>query len=135
MLPTHVLERYLEQFPTGLRDIVWELRNLVASVAPSSAEVARGNTLTYFYKQRGGPVSAGICRVIILPDHVRLMFIHGVFLPDPKGLLEGKRGYSRIVKIASYELAPWDDLLALVSASSRFDPRTQTFREPAGLKR
>jgi hypothetical protein len=59
--------------------------------------------------------------------HVQLAFIHGSFLPDPHGLLEGNTKCKRFVRIYSYEEAPWEALKELIQVSSRFDPRTQTF--------
>jgi hypothetical protein len=107
-----------------LQDIVIELRNIIASVAPAATEAVHRNGFSYFFKERGGPVSAGVCQIGIQEDHVRLAFIHGAFLPDPKGLLEGDSQYKRFVRIQSYEDAPWDDLKDLITASSRFDPRS-----------
>ncbi len=122
MLSTHSIENFLEHFPPGLHDIVWELRNIVASVAPMATEVVRRNGLVYFHQQRGGPVSAGICQILIHPDAIHLGFIHGAFLPDPGKLLEGDRQYKRYVKIVSYDQAPWGALKDLISASSNFSP-------------
>jgi hypothetical protein len=124
MLSTHSIENFLENFRPELHDIIWELRNIIASVVPTATEVTRRNGLVYFHQQRGGPVSAGICQVIIHPDHIRLAFIHGAFLPDPGNLLEGGEKYKRYVRIDSYEQAPWDALRDLITASSRFDPHT-----------
>jgi hypothetical protein len=124
MLTTHAIEKYLERFPPTLHEIVWELRNIVASVAPNAAEVTRRNGLVYFQQERGGPVSAGVCQILIQPDHIRLAFIHGAFLPDPGKLLQGDRLYKRYVRIDSYEQAPWQALKDLVAASARFDPYT-----------
>jgi hypothetical protein len=122
MLSTHSIEKYLEHFQPELRDIVWELRNIIASVAPTATEVTRQNGLVYFHQQRGGPVSAGICQIIISSDTIRLAFIHGTFLPDPEKLLEGNRQYKRYVRIVSYEQAPWNALKDLITSSSRFNP-------------
>ncbi len=72
--------------------------------------------------------SAGVCQITIHADHVRLAFIHGAFLPDPKGLLEGDSLYKRFIKLTSYDLAPWEDLKDIIIHSSRFDPRTLQFR-------
>jgi hypothetical protein len=132
LLQYHALERYLENFPLGLRDIVWELHNIVASAAPDADEEIKGNMLTYYYKERGGPVSAGICRVLILADHVRLAFIHGAFLPDPGKRLQGKTYPMRYMMITTYDKAPWEDIAALIKASSRFDPRTLSMRDEPG---
>jgi hypothetical protein len=122
MLSTHSIEKYLEHFSPELHDIVWELRNIISTVAPEATEVTHRNGLTYFHQQRGGPVSAGICQIIIRSNHIRLAFIHGAFLPDPWSLLEGDRKYKRHVRINTSEQAPWDALKALITSSSCFDP-------------
>jgi hypothetical protein len=124
MQPTRDIEIYLAHFPTELQDIVLELRNIIASVAPTATETIHRKGFTYYYAERGGPVSAGICQINLQRDHIRLAFIHGAFLPDPKGLLEGDQLYKRYVKIYSFERAPWDDLQNLIVASANFDPRS-----------
>jgi hypothetical protein len=124
MLPTHEIELYLESTPTELRDIVLELRSLIFSVAPSATETIHSKGFTYYDESRGGPVSAGICQIGLERDHVRLAFVHGSFLPDPRGLLEGPANYKRYARIYSYEHAPWDDLRDLITASAGFDPYT-----------
>ena len=105
-----------------MQDIVFELRNIIATVAPSATEVILWKGINYFFQERGGPVSAGICQINVLEDHVRLGFIHGAYLPDPRGLLEGDRKVKRFVRLTSYENAPWDALRDLILASSQFDP-------------
>ena len=124
MLPSRYLDKFLQQTEPGLQDIVLELRNIIASVAPGATETVLRKGFSYYFKERGGPVSAGVCQISVQKDHVRLAFIHGAFLPDPKGLLEGDRQYKRFVRIQSYDAAPWDDLKELILASSRFDPRS-----------
>ena len=128
MLPRSALETFLLQAPPELRDIVLELRNVIASVAPHAAETVLWKGINYYDKARGGPVSAGICQIGVMDDHVRLGFIHGAFLPDPKGLLEGDRKAKRFVRLFSYDDAPWDDLKDLITTSARFDPYTQILR-------
>ncbi len=123
MQPTRDIERYLTNLAPELRDIVFELRGLVAAIASTATETFHRKGFTYYHAERGGPVSAGICQIGIQPDHIRLAFIHGAFLPDPKGLLRGESQYKRYVKIESFDQAPWDDLQALIQASSNFDPR------------
>jgi hypothetical protein len=122
MLPLHEVESFLQQVPAPLQEIVLELRNLVVSIAPDSVEVIRWKGLSYFHAGRGGIVSAGICQIGIEKDHVRLAFIHGAFIPDPRRLLEGKQKAKRSLRIDSYESAPWEYLKELIEASSRFDP-------------
>ncbi len=124
MLPMRQIETFLERVPRHFQDTVFELRNIISSVAPDAVEAVRWGGLSYFHEGRGGIVSAGICQIGIHEDHVRLAFIHGAFLPDPRHLLEGKEKYKRFIKIYSYEDAPWDYLKELIMASSHFDPYT-----------
>ena len=123
MLPLHEIETFLQRTPTDLQDIVLELRNVIASVAPDAVEVIRWGGLSYFHEGRGGIVSAGICQIGIHKDYIRLDFIHGIFLSDPKHLLVGTQKVKRFIKLKSYDEAPWDDLKQLIEESSRFDPR------------
>jgi hypothetical protein len=124
MLPTHDIEKFLKLTPVPFQEIVLELRNIIASVAPNASERIHWNGISYFDAERGGPVSAGICQISVQGDHVRLAFIHGAFLPDPHGLLEGDRKAKRFVRIRSYVEAPWDYLKDLITSSKNFDPYT-----------
>ena len=124
MLPERSIEKHLEMVTPELRDIVLEIRNIVASVAPSATERNHSRGFSYYFKERGGPVSAGICQVGIFSDHVRLGFIHGAFLPDPQGLLVGEPKYKKHIRLYSYEDVPWEYLRQLIEASSRFDAYT-----------
>jgi hypothetical protein len=124
MLPGTFIEKQLQFIRSDLRDIVLEIRNIVASVAPEATERQHSRGFSYYYKERGGPVSAGICQIGIFPDHIRLGFIHGSFLPDPKELLVGDTKYKKHLRIYHYEDAPWDYMRKLIEASSRFDPYT-----------
>jgi hypothetical protein len=128
MQPTHDVELYLIQavphLTPDLRDIIFELRDIVATIAPTATETIHRQGFSYYYAERGGPVSAGICQINWERDHIRLAFNHGAFLPDPKGLLRGDRLVKRYVKIASFDHAPWDDLQDLIAAAAHFDPRS-----------
>ena len=124
MLSLHEIELFLQRTPPHLQDVVWELRNIIASVVPGAVEVIRWGGLSYFHEGRGGIVSAGICQIGLGEDHIRLDFIHGAFLPDPHGLLHGTQKAKRFVRIESYEDAPWEHLKELIAASAKFDPRS-----------
>jgi len=124
MLPFHYIETFLQRTPLYLQEIVLELRNIIASVAPDATEVIRWGGLSYFHEGRGGIVSAGICQIEIHKEHVRLAFIHGMFLPDPRKLLRGTQKYKRFIEIDSYDNAPWDDLKELIVSASKFDPHS-----------
>jgi hypothetical protein len=127
MLPIHEITTFLQHSPAPLQDIVLELRNIIASTAPDAVEVIRWGGLSYFHEGRGGVVSAGICQIGIHRDHIRLAFIHGAFLSEPRKLFEGTQKYKRYIRIESYDDAPWDYLEQLINAASRFDPRTLQF--------
>lgn len=124
MLPIHHIENFLKFTPQPLQEIVLELRNIIAAVAPDAAEVVRWGGLSYFHEGRGGIVSAGICQIGIEKDLVRLAFIHGAFLPDPRKLLRGTGKAKRHIEIDSYETAPWEYFKELITASAKFDPRS-----------
>jgi len=124
MLPIHEVESFLKFTPAPMQDIVLELRNLIAEVTSDTVEVIRWKGLSYFHEGRGGVVSAGICQIGLHEGYIRLDFIHGAFLSDPKKLLEGNQKAKRFIRIKSYEEAPWDDLKQLIEESSLFDPRT-----------
>lgn len=126
MLPLHEIDKYLQLTPAHLQEIVHELRNLILSAAPDAVEIVRWGDLGYFHEGRGGLVSAGICQIEIRKDHVRLAFIHGAFLPDPHGLLEGSQKAKRFIRLASFDDAPWEQLRELILSASQFDPRSLT---------
>ena len=123
MLPIHEITTFLQHSPAPLQDIVLELRNIIASTAPDAVEAIRWGGLSYFHEGRGGIVSAGICQIGIEKDHIRLAFIHGAFLPEPRELFEGTQKYKRYIRIETYDDADWDYLEQLIDAASRFDPR------------
>jgi len=124
MLHFHQIEIFLQRTPAHLQDIVLELRNLIASIAPDAVEAIRWGGLSYFHAGGGGIVSAGICQIGLHEDHVRLDFVHGIFLSDLRHLLQGSQKVKRYIKLKSYEDAPWEYLKELIEESSRFDPRS-----------
>ncbi len=128
MLPERFVEKHLETVAPELRDIVLEIRNIVASIAPEATEIQHSCGFSYYYKKWGGPVSAGICQSRIYPDHIRLAFIHGAFLPDPEGMLQGDTHPKKYMRLYSYADAPWEYVRQLIEAHSKFDPRTQKER-------
>lgn len=128
MLPLQAVFNTIQRVSPEQQEIILELRNIIAEAAPQASEVFQWGGLSYYDAARGGTVSAAICQIGIERDHVRLGFVHGAFLPDPKKLLQGERKYKRFVKITSYIDAPWEDLKELVAAAARFDPRALKMR-------
>jgi hypothetical protein len=123
VLPIRHIESFVKFTPLPLQEVVFELRNIIAAVAPDATEVVRWGGLSYFHEGRGGIVSAGICQIGIEKNHIRLAFIHGAFLPDPQKLLRGTGKAKRYIEIDSYETAPWEYFRELITASAKFDPR------------
>jgi hypothetical protein len=121
--PRKEIESYLKYYPSKLHDIVFGIRSLVVSIEPNAKEMIQRKGFTYYDEERGGPVSAGICQIILQSDHIRLAFIHGAFLPDPHHLLAGNGKAKRFVSLYTYEKVPWKEIKSLIIASSKFDPR------------
>lgn len=128
MQPIHIIKKVIAGLPIEFQEIVLELRNIIFSIAPGATEKIHSKGLSYFFVERGGPVSAGICLIDFLPDHIRLGFIHGSFLPDPKKLLVGKSRYKKHLRIESYATADWDYYKDLIQSSVNFDPYTLSFK-------
>jgi len=147
MLSFHEIEIFLQHTPLHLQGTVLELRDIIASVAPDVVEVIRWGGLSYFHEGRGGLVSAGICQIGPEKDHImppvthlswrtvpgqvcdregyiRLAFIHGAFLSEPRRLFEGSQKYKRYISLRSYDNVPWDYINQLIEETSRFDPRS-----------
>ena len=106
MLPVRQVKKFFEHTPADLQEIVLELRNIIASVAPDAAEVVRWGGLSYFHEGAGGIVSAGICQIRIHADHIRLAIVHNAFIKDSHHLFVGDQKYKRDVKIVSFDIAP-----------------------------
>lgn len=113
--------------------VVLELRNIIAKIQPNAVEEIRSQGLVYYDAMRGGPVSAGICQILLNRGPLRLAFIHGAFLPDPEGLLqqEGECLYKRTLPLPDYENVPWEEVEDLILASSCFDPYTLNKKDGA----
>ena len=128
MISIHDLERHFSYIDPALLEIILELRNLVAELAPQATERILRSGLSYHDASRGGPVKAGICGIQIEPDAIRLTFNLGAFLPDPAGLLQADEGRlaKRFLLIHSYAEAPWEDLRNLMAAACRLDTATLT---------
>lgn len=127
MLTLRQFEAHFYYLSKPLLEVALELRNLVAQVNPRAVEELRRKGAVYFDATRGGPVSAGICQILMFPDHIRLAFIHGAFLPDPLNLFAGTSRYKKYVRLTSFEDTQWEEVKKLISASNQYDPYTQTF--------
>ena len=124
MINCREVEKQFQHLDEDRLNILLEIHNLVAAVSPEATVEMRRYGIIYYDASRGGPVSAGICQALVKPDHVRLAFIHGAFLPDPAGLLEGTTFPKRFMRITGYDTAPWEAIQVLILAHSVLDPRS-----------
>ncbi len=69
-------------------------------------------------------MSAGICRIGIHADHIRLAIVHDAFIKDSHHLFVGDQKYKRDVKIVSFDTAPWEDLKELITSSAQFKAKS-----------
>jgi hypothetical protein len=123
MIRSSEIEDHFRHLSSDRLDIILEIHRIVAEISPTAVAEIRPYGIVYYKAERGGPVSAGICQSLIKPDHIRLAFIHGAFLPDPFHLLQGDTFPKRFLKITSFDQAPWDEIHALIKAHHKFDPR------------
>jgi hypothetical protein len=131
MISTREIEKQFQHLNQDWLDIILEIHNLVAEASPGATVEIRRYGIVYYDASRGGPVSAGICQALIKPDHIRLAFNHGAFLPDPKHLLIGETYPKRFMPLSSYDKVPWEYVKALIETSCKFDPRTLEMRAQA----
>lgn len=124
MLTIHDLETYYQYLDADRLNILLEIHNIVVDVEPGAAADFHRKGLIYFNPNRGGHVSAGICQSLIMPDHIRLAFIHGACISDPKHLLRGKTFPKRYLPIDAFDTAPWEDIKQLIKSHADFDPYT-----------
>ena len=94
------IARYLETCPGELCDLILELRELVQESAPQVHEAIKFNSLCYHKpNQPYGVIGGNVCMIGVRDDCVHLGFIHGAFLPDPDGLLQGTAKSKRQIEI------------------------------------
>jgi hypothetical protein len=120
-LPVAAVQAWLAHKPDDRAEMAMGLRDLVVAAAPRAEERILWRGLSYNDPSRGGPVKGRLCQIEFHPGHVRLSFIHGAYLPDPEGLLEGDRKAKRFVKLFTYESVPWDSLSRLIESAAALD--------------
>lgn len=128
---------FLDRVPDALAPLVRELRRLVRNTVPGAAETVVWSCLSYHQPAVGGRVKGAVCQLEVRRDVVRLGFIHGIRLPDPKRLLAGEGLSKRHIELRPGLPMPRAALRALVRAAARvrFDgsdpPRSPAAPRPA----
>jgi hypothetical protein len=109
-VPTATRDFLAERHPAMLELALW-VRDVVVAAEPDLAErVYRGWDGIGFRH----PDAGYVCAIFPQPDHVRLLFEHGVRLNDPDGLLEGSGTQTRHVSIRAVDDEAVPALAALV---------------------
>ena len=117
------IEAFLQALPPGSKEIVRSLRALVTRIAPDTQERLLWGGLSYHRPTVGGPVKGAVCQIVAKHGEVRLDFIHGVRLPDPRKVLKGDRLSKRYVPMQSVTDAERPEVAELIREASRLDPR------------
>jgi len=120
------IEGLLGDWPGWAYDLVLELRELVLNVAPELAETVAYKSL-YYYKpgQPYGVIGGNVCLIGVRGDCVHLAFLHGAFLPDPDGLLQGTGKAKRHIELRSKENMRRGPLEMLIRAAIAHQPNVR----------
>jgi hypothetical protein len=120
------LDSLLAGLPSECRDIVLTLREVIAQIIPGADERVLWGGLSYHRPWIGGPVKGAICQVVAKRGEIRLDFIHGVRLSDPRKQLQGDRLSKRYVPIRSVAEAKRPEIADLIREASDLDPSEWT---------
>ena len=120
---------FLEECPDELCDLILELRELVQETAPNVHETIKFNSLCYYKpNQPYGVIGGSVCMIGVRNDCVQLGFIHGAFLPDPDGLLEGAGKAKRHISIGSRQDIKRESFRKLIRAAVAYSPAPEDER-------
>ena len=116
------IAKLLENPPNQVCDVAMELRELVLETAPETTETVLWKGISYHKAYEGGRVKGAVCQIGPKDDCVHLAFIHGAFLPDPEGLLEGDRKAKRYIPIRSRKDIRREAFKKLIRVAVHFRP-------------
>jgi len=96
------LSDLLEEYPSGVQQIVHTARRVVFAILPGASEVVdiKARVIGYGY---GTGYRDMICTLILSKGGVKLGLVGGASLPDPQRLMEGKGKVHRHVPLTSAE--------------------------------
>ena len=125
-LDGQTLADWLDQQPPELCDLIITLRDLVQDTIDNVEESIHYGSLCYTKpNQPYGMFGGNVCGIGVKHGVVQLGFIHGAFLPDPHGLLEGTGKSKRHISIASTRDIKRREFKALMRASMAYTPDGQ----------
>jgi hypothetical protein len=117
---------FLEALTPETRELVLALRDVVRRTVPHAEESLLWGGLSYHRPQVGGRVKGAVCQIVVKGDQVQLDFIHGIWLADPCGLLQGNWVSKRFVPIRTIADAAWPEVTALIREAAALDPAQWT---------
>jgi hypothetical protein len=116
------LRAFVDDLPPETRDLVLALRAVIRQTVPEAEESLLWGCLTYHRPGVGGRVKGAVCLISVKGGRVRLEFIHGVRLADPRGLLEGNRLSKRHIPIRAVADAERPEVAVLIGEAATLDP-------------
>ena len=109
------ITKLFASWPDEACDLALELREFIQEIAPELSETIAFNALCYYKPDRPyGVIGGNVCLIAPRDDCLHLAFIHGAFLSDPEGLLQGRAKAKRQIPIrasANIRRAAFKDLI------------------------
>jgi hypothetical protein len=116
------VKAFLNALSPETKRLVLALRGVVRRAAPGAEESVLWGGLSYHRPEVGGRVKGAVCQVVVKRGRVRLDFIHGVWLADPCGLLQGDRVSKRFLPIGTVADAERPEVADLIRQAAALDP-------------
>lgn len=117
-IPPMSVHEFIDLLPEDARTIVLALRDVVLRTVPNVTESVVWNCLSYHRPEIGGRVKGSVCQIVVRKGIVRLDFIHGVRLHNPKHLLRGTLESKRFIPIHSIKDAHNPEIAHLIREAS-----------------
>jgi hypothetical protein len=120
------LQTFLDAQSPEVRELVESLRKVIRRTVPEAEESLLWGGLSYHRPEVGGRVKGAVCQIVAKRGRVRLDFIHGIRLADPRGVLRGKLVSKRYIPIESVADAERPEVAALIREAAALDPTQWT---------
>lgn len=126
-LEGHEIAELMRDWPNEVCDLALELREFVLKAAPQVDEKIAFHALCYYKSgQPYGVIGGNVCVIGPRDDVLHLGFIHGAFLPDPEGLLQGTAKSKRHIEFRSSKDVRCMALRDLIRAAVEYDPASES---------
>ena len=116
--PEALLRSFIARFEPEDRKVFSSVRAAVRKLFPTANELAYNynHTVVISYSPSENGIE-GILTISLLADGVRLYFMHGPKLPDPKKLLQGSAKQVRYIQVESASRLAHPDVKALIAGA------------------